>query len=240
MAYVLDRAAVEAGLELKQTEVHGMVQRGGAISALVRMSDGPVLSDLIPEGQARAVLSVEPLEALRYTRLLAPDGWVVTDVTPFPNMTGYPDPAALLEVLFRLPHLVAMDATRLALKAGAMKAQNMVVLGAAALLLPLAVELLEEQVRALFTSKGERLVKANLAAFRMGLAAGAMTTELLKRGVPSGLAARVVARIDFEAAPVAESVVAAWAERLRRQDGAEVAAQVLALKEALPLAASVA
>jgi len=240
MAYVLDHAAVDAGFQLKQTEVHGMAQRGGAISALVRMSEEPVLSDLIPEGQARAVLSVEPLESLRYTKLLHPEGWVVTDVTPLRNIASYPDLGALFEVLFRLPHLVAMDATKLALKSGAMKAQNMVVLGAASSLLPLPVALLEKHVRGLFEPKGERLVNANLAAFRMGQAAGAMTAELVKRGVSQAVAARVVPRLDFEAAPVPDGVVAAWTERLRKPDGPAVAAHVLASVDMLPLEASVA
>jgi len=235
MAYVLDHAAVDAGLQLRQTEVHGMAQRGGAISAFVRMSDGPVLSDIIPEGRAQAVLSVEPLEALRYLNRLDPDGWVVTDVTPLVNMPGYPDPSALLEVLFRLPHLIAADATRLALKAGAMKAQNMVVLGMASPLLPLSVKLLEKHVQGLFAPRGERLVKANLAAFRMGVAAGAMTVELVNRGIPQGVAARVVSRLDFEPAPVTDRVVAAWTERLRRPDGATVAAHLLASRDMLPL-----
>jgi indolepyruvate ferredoxin oxidoreductase beta subunit len=238
MAYVIDHAAVDSGYQLKQPEVHGMAQRGGAISAYVRMSDGPVLSDIIPDGTAKAVLSVEPLEALRYTKLLAPDGWVVTDVTPLVNMAGYPNPAALFEVLFQLPRLVAVDATKLALKAGAMKAQNMVVVGAASSHLPVSVELLEKHVAGLFTPKGERLVKSNLAAFRMGRAAGALTADLVKRGVPQGVAARVVPRLDVEAAPVPDAVVAAWAERLTKPDGAKVAAQVFASRDMLKLDAS--
>ena len=197
MAYVIDHAAVDRGFTIKQPEVHGMAQRGGAISAYVRMSDGPVKSDIIPDGTAKAVLSVEPLEALRYTKLLAPDGWVVTDVTPLINMAGYPNPAALFEVLFQVPHLVAVDATKLALKAGAMKAQNMVVVGAASSHLPVPLELLEKHVAGLFAAKGERLVKSNLAAFRMGVAAGAMTSELVKRGVPQGVAAQVFTSRDM-------------------------------------------
>lgn len=239
MAYVIDHAGVDAGFQLKQPEVHGMAQRGGAISAYVRLSHEQVLSDIIPAGTAKAVLSVEPLEALRYTKLLAPDGWVVTDVTPLINMAGYPNPAALFEVLFQLPHLVAVDATKLALKAGAMKAQNMVVVGAASSHLPVPVELLEKHVAGLFAPKGERLVKANVAAFRMGRAAGAMTEALVQRGVPRPLAARVVPRLDFGPAPVPDAVVAAWAERLGQGDGAKVAARLFASRDVLPLDAAV-
>jgi indolepyruvate ferredoxin oxidoreductase beta subunit len=238
MAYVIDHAAVDAGFHLKQPEVHGMAQRGVAISAHVRMSDVPVASDTIPDGTARAVLAVEPLEALRYTKLLSPDGWVVTDVTPLVNMAGYPNPSALFEVLFRVPHLVAVDATKLALKAGAMKAQNMVVVGAASPLLPVTQAQLERHVAGLFEKKGERLVKSNLAAFRMGVAAGAMTVDLVKRGVPQAIAARVVPRLDFGPEQVPDAVVAAWAERLMKPDGAEVAAKLFASRDVLPLDAS--
>lgn len=239
MAYVIDHAAVDAGFHIKQPEVHGMAQRGGAISAYVRMSQEPVASDMIPEGTAKAVLSVEPLEALRYTKLLAPDGWVVTDVTPLINMAGYPNPAALFEVLFRVPHLVAVDATKLALKAGAMKAQNMVVVGAASSHLPVSQAQLEAHVAGLFQAKGERLVKSNLAAFRMGVAAGAMTADLVKRGVPPAVAARVVPRLDFGPEPVPDAVVAAWAERLVKPDGAKVAAQLFQSRDVLALDASI-
>ena len=111
IAWVLDHAAHAAGWQLKQSEVHGMAQRGGAVSAFVRLSDAPVASDLIAAGSAALIASVEPLEALRYTGLLRTDGTVVTDVTPMVNIDNYPDHAALYEVLFSVPNIVAVDAT---------------------------------------------------------------------------------------------------------------------------------
>ncbi|MBE2252839.1 MAG: indolepyruvate oxidoreductase subunit beta [Myxococcus sp.] len=238
-AYVIDHAAVDAGLHFKQPEIHGMSQRGGAVSAQVRLGSAPIASDLISAGEARAVLSVEPLESLRYLSLLSKDGWVFTDVTPLKNMADYPDTAKLYEVLFSLPRVVAVNATRLAARAGASKAQNMVVLGAAASLLPFAVELLEKHLRALFQVKGEHVVKANLKAFQMGLSARAFKAALVERGVPAAVAARVVARLDFDPAPVPEAVVNAWVARLTRADGEALSKRLLASGDALPLDAQV-
>ena len=226
IAWVIDHAVHEAGLHFKQSEVHGMAQRGGAVSAFVRISDQPVASDLIATGAASMVLSVEPMEALRYTQLLRPDGWIVTDVTPLENVDAYPEHEALYQVLFSVPRLVALDATRLAAKAGTVKAQNMVVLGAAAWQLPLPLDLLEKQVYELFSAKGERIAKANVNAFRMGDAASRFAATLLAAGVPSGVLARVLPRLVFEPQPVSAGSVSAWCERLLGADGAQLAMQL--------------
>ncbi len=222
IAWVIDHAVHEAGLHFKQSEVHGMAQRGGAVSAFVRISDQPVASDLIATGAASMVLSMEPMEALRYTQLLRPDGWIVSDVTPLEN-DAYPKHDALYKVLFSAPRLVVLDATRLAHKAGTVKAQNMVVLGAAASQLPLPTELLEAQVQELFASKGERIVKANISAFRIGAAASAFATALLAAGVPSTVLARVLPLLAFEPQPVPQAGVDAWCRRLLATDGAQTA-----------------
>jgi len=214
IAAVLDRAAHEAGLYVKQSEVHGMAQRGGAVSAFVRMSDQPISSDLIAKGRASLLLSVEPLEALRYTQLLKPEGWIVSDITPMLNVADYPDMEAVYQVLFSAPRLVALDATRLAQKAGTIKAQNVVALGAAAMHLPLPMELIEKQIRALFERKGERIVNANLHAFRKGDAAARFTHALLAAGVAGQTLARVVSHIHFPPHPVPADVVAAWCQHL--------------------------
>lgn len=222
IAWVIDHAAHEAGLHFKQSEVHGMAQRGGAVSAFVRMSDQPVASDLIAKGCASLVLSMEPMEALRYAELLRPEGWIVSDVVPLEN-DAYPPHDALYRVLFSVPRLVVLDAMRLATNAGTVKAQNMVVLGAAAMQLPLPMELLEAQVRSLFAPKGERIVRANVNAFRIGAAASGFANALLAQGVPSSVLARVTARINFEPQPVSQASVEAWAQRLLAADGTQMA-----------------
>lgn len=219
IAWIIDEAAVTAGYQLKQPEVHGMAQRGGAVSAFVRIADAPIASDLIGAGEAHAIIAVEPLEALRYVHLLRPDGWIVTDVTPFVNVGNYPATEALYDVLFATPRLIALDATRLAHEAGTAKAQNMVVLGAAAALLPMPAALLERFIEAQFAAKGARIVAANIAAFRMGAAAGAFTADLLERGVPGATAARAAARLAFAPERVAAVDVDRWAARLLAADG---------------------
>lgn len=215
IAAVLDRAAHEAGLYVKQSEVHGMAQRGGAVSAFVRMSDQPIHSDLIAQGHASLLLSIEPLEALRYTQLLKPDGWIVSDITPMLNVSNYPPMDEVYRVLFSAPRLVAIDATRLAQKAGTIKAQNVVTLGAAAMHLPLPLELIEAQLRALFERKGERIVNANLHAFRKGDAAARFTAALLDAGIAGQTVARITSHIHFPPHPVAGELVEAWCHRLK-------------------------
>ncbi|MBK6854938.1 MAG: indolepyruvate oxidoreductase subunit beta [Burkholderiales bacterium] len=235
IAWVLDHAAHGAGLRLKQSEVHGMAQRGGAVSAFVRLSDAPVASDLIVAGSASLIVAVEPLEALRYTGLLRLDGTVVCDVTPMVNIDNYPDHAALYDVLFSVPNLVAVDATRLAQVAGTVKAQNTVVLGAAAPLLPLPIDTIEAQLVALFEPKGDRIVQANLRAFRKGCAASGFVQALRAAGVPSARVARVSSRLGFAPHPVAADLVAAWADRLLGPHGEATAVQVFAAPRLVPL-----
>jgi indolepyruvate ferredoxin oxidoreductase, beta subunit len=235
IAWVLDHAAHAVGLQLKQSEVHGMAQRGGAVSAFVRLSSTPIHSDLIAAGSASLIAAVEPLEALRYTSLLHPDGTLVTDVTPMVNIDNYPDHEAMYQVLFSAPNLVAVDATRLAHAAGTVKAQNTVILGATAPLLPLPVVALEAQLQALFQPKGDRIVHANLRAFRKGCAACGFVQALRAAGVPSARAARVSARLGFAPHAVDADLVAAWIDRLLGPHGQATAEKVFAAPRLVPL-----
>jgi indolepyruvate ferredoxin oxidoreductase beta subunit len=235
IAWVVDHAADDAGFHLKQPEVHGMAQRGGAVSAFVLISDAPIASDLIPDGAASMVLAVEPMESLRYVGMLRPDGWIVTDVTPLKNVAAYPDSAKLFDVLFSVPRLIALDAVGLAHRAGTVKAHNMVMLGAAAPLLPVPPALLESRVRALFADKGERIVAANVDAFRMGDAASRFTAALVAAGVARGVVARIVPRLRFDPRPVDDRVAAAWIDRLRAPGAEAAAARLFASGETLAL-----
>ncbi len=235
IAAVIDFAIHEAGLYLKQSEVHGMAQRGGAVSAFVRISDQPISSDLIAQGGASMVLAVEPMEALRYTKLLRPDGWIVTDITPMVNVDSYPPMDALYQVLFSVPKLVALDAARLAHKAGSIKVQNTVVLGAAASHLPIPAELLEKQLERLFSAKGERIVKANINAFRIGGAASRFAASVVAAGVASEVIARVLPRIAFEPHAISAQCVTAWCHRLLRADAAQFAKNVFDANEVVAL-----
>lgn len=165
---VIAGAAAEAGLWVKQGEVHGMSQRGGAVEAHLRIAERPVRSDLIGRGAADLILSLEPVEALRHLPSLKPDGMVVTATEPVRNVPDYPEIETVLEGLRSLPGAVLVDAGRLAREAGSAKAANAVLVGAAAHLLPVPPEALEDEIRRAFDAKGERVVEANLEAFRLG------------------------------------------------------------------------
>jgi len=168
IAFVIDNAALQEGLSFKQAEVHGMAQRGGAVQSHMRLSDGPVFSDLIPKGDADMILSVEPLEAVRYFEYLRPDGIVVASSTPYRNIPDYPDTDQVLAAVRRAGRHVIVDSERLAKEAGTSKAQNMVVLGAAAEFLILKEKSLRTYIEKLFKSKGPAVVEANLKAFDLG------------------------------------------------------------------------
>jgi indolepyruvate ferredoxin oxidoreductase beta subunit len=168
IAFVIDNAALEEGLNFKQAEVHGMAQRGGAVQSHLRISNEVIYSDLIPKGEADMILSVEPLETLRYFDYLSPEGIVVSSSSPYINIPDYPNLETILDKIKGVERRIIVDSQRLAKKAGFSKAQNMVVLGAASSYLILKRESLERFIRALFERRGERVVEINLEAFRLG------------------------------------------------------------------------
>jgi indolepyruvate ferredoxin oxidoreductase beta subunit len=168
IAYVIDNAALADGLSFKQAEVHGMAQRGGAVQSHMRLSDGTIWSDLIPKGEADMILSVEPLEALRYIDHLRPDGIVVSSSTPYKNIPDYPDVAKVLEGIRKAPRSVIIDSEALAKEAGTVKAQNIVLLGAASSFLVLEEASLLRTIDELFRGRGPAILQANLKAFELG------------------------------------------------------------------------
>jgi len=168
IAAVIGMAAVESGLHLKQAEVHGMSQRGGAVQSHLRISDSPIASDLIPEGSCDMILSVEPMEALRYLPFLAKDGWVVTSTKTFENIEDYPDEEKLFEEIRLIENHVLIDAFSIARDLGSQKISNMVMLGAASDYLELSTERLEGAMNTLFGRKGEEVVALNIKALKAG------------------------------------------------------------------------
>lgn len=168
IAACIGLAALREGLQLKQAEVHGMSQRGGAVQSHLRISDSPIASDIISEGKANIILSVEPMEALRYLTMLASDGWVVTSINPFVNIPNYPLLDDILREIWKCHHYVTVDADDMAKNAGSIKAANMVMLGAASPLLGLTASSLEAGVSELFAAKGQAIVDLNIKAFRTG------------------------------------------------------------------------
>ncbi len=168
IAATIGYAAVESNLYLKQAEVHGMSQRGGDVQSHFRLSDKPINSDLIPEGRADLIIAVEPMEALRYLPYLAPDGWVITNTTPFVNIPNYPNIEDVLSSIDSQPNKIALDADRIAKDLGTPKAANIVTLGAASKVLGMDMKSLEASLGTLFGKKGEKVVNANIAALRAG------------------------------------------------------------------------
>ena len=196
IAFVIDNAALESGYHFKQAEVHGMAQRGGAVQSHLRYADSTVYSDLIPTGRADMILSVEPLEVLRYWHYLQPEGWVVSSVTPYVNIPDYPDEDRMLAELASFPNAVLVDAGALAKAAGNMRAQNMVAVGAASPLLGLDEELLLKYVEVLFHRKGDKVAAVNQQAFRLGRAAGQTFRALVDGGMEPAGALKLSRKFD--------------------------------------------
>jgi indolepyruvate ferredoxin oxidoreductase beta subunit len=168
IAAVIGMAAVESGLYLKQAEVHGMSQRGGAVQSHLRISDAPIASDLIPEGSCDMILSVEPMEALRYLPFLTKDGWVVTSSKSFQNIEDYPAEDALFKEIRKIENHLIVDSFNIARELGSQKVSNIVMLGAASGHLGVSRERLEGALTKLFGRKGEDVVERNIAALQAG------------------------------------------------------------------------
>ena len=169
IATVIGEAALQEGLYLKQAEVHGMSQRGGDVQSNLRLSSEPIMSDLIPKGGADIIISLEPMEALRYVEYLKPDGWIVTSCVPFLNIPNYPELEKVLARIQSYDHHVLLDVESLAKEAGApAQAANMVLLGAAIPMLGIDHDKMIASVARVFARKGETVVNTNLAAVEAG------------------------------------------------------------------------
>lgn len=168
IAAIIGTAALGKGLNLKQAEVHGMSQRGGDVQSNLRISNKAIASDLIPYGQADMIISVEPMESLRYLPMLSKNGWLVTNTKPFINITNYPDNDKLMAEIEAQPNFIAMDADRIARDMGSPKSANMVILGAASPFLDMDYASLQDAIRKVFGSKGEDVVQVNLDAMEAG------------------------------------------------------------------------
>jgi indolepyruvate ferredoxin oxidoreductase beta subunit len=168
IAATIGMAALHNDLYLKQAEVHGMSQRGGAVQSNMRISDKPIASDLIPMGAADIILSVEPMESLRYLPFLAKGGWLVTNTTPFVNIPDYPEAEEVMAEIKKQKNFIAIDADKIASEIGSKRSSNIVMLGAATPFFNVSFESFEEGIRKIFARKGEDIVNVNLEALRAG------------------------------------------------------------------------
>lgn len=165
---IIALASMKSGHHVKQSEVHGMAQRGGAVQAHLRLSDSPIAADLIGRGSASMILSMEPVESLRYVQSLSPDGTLVTSKNPVENIPDYPDLESIYEKIRSLPSFKLVDSTSIAREAGSVLATNMAMVGAASTALPLELETLEDAIREVFERKGINVVDTNLRALHLG------------------------------------------------------------------------
>jgi indolepyruvate ferredoxin oxidoreductase, beta subunit len=168
IAAAIGLAAVESNLFLKQSEVHGMSQRGGDVQSHLRLSDRQIASDLIPHGKADIIISVEPMESLRYLPWLSDKGWIVTNSNPFINISDYPPINEVIAEIRKTKNNIIIDADKIAKEIGSTKSGNIVILGAASPFIQISYEKLENAVRNLFSRKGEEIVELNLKALKAG------------------------------------------------------------------------
>ncbi len=168
IAAVIGEAALKDGLYMKQAEVHGMSQRGGDVQSNLRLSDKPVASDLIPIGQADLIISLEPMESLRYLPYLKKNGWLVTNAQPFINIPNYPDLDKVKAEIEKLPNKVIFDIESIAKDLGSLRVANIVMLGAATPFLGIHYDKIANGIRSIFAQKSKEIIELNLKALQAG------------------------------------------------------------------------
>ena len=171
IATIIGEAAMNENLYIKQAEVHGMSQRGGDVQSNLRISSEPIASDLIAKGGADVIISMEPMEALRYLPYLSKEGWIITSSNPFKNIPNYPDMEVIMGDLQKLNHVITLDLEQMAKDGGVPRSANVILLGAAQKALGIEYQKLEDAIRRVFGRKGEAVVEANIKALAMGRAA---------------------------------------------------------------------
>lgn len=168
IATIIGEAALKENLYLKQAEVHGMSQRGGDVQSNLRLSSEPISSDLIPLGEADVIISMEPMEALRYLPWLNKAGWIITSSAPFVNIPNYPDIEKVTADLKKIKNVVMLDIDKLSKENNVPRSSNIILLGAAQKALGISYEKIGDAVRSIFSKKGEAIVEANLKALKIG------------------------------------------------------------------------
>jgi indolepyruvate ferredoxin oxidoreductase beta subunit len=168
IAAIIGEAALKEGLYMKQSEVHGMSQRGGDVQSNLRLSDKPIASDLIPLGQADLIISLEPMESLRYLPYLKENGWLVTSAEPFINIPNYPEIEKIQAELEKLSRKVVLHVESIAREVGSLRTANIVMLGAATPFIGIEYEKIVEGIRSIFGRKGDEVVEMNLKALKSG------------------------------------------------------------------------
>jgi len=168
IAAIIGMAALHNNLNIKQSEIHGMSQRGGEVQSHLRISKNIIASDLIPYGHADLILSVEPMESLRYLPYLSSNGWLITNINPYINITDYPDIEIIIDKIKSIERYVALDADKMAKEIKSPLSSNIIMLGAASPFINMKFEFIEEALCSIFEKKSPEIVNNNLIALRTG------------------------------------------------------------------------
>ncbi len=168
IATIIGEAAMNENLFIKQAEVHGMSQRGGDVQSNLRISSQPINSDLIPLGSADVIISMEPMEALRYLPFLKKEGWIITSSTPFVNIPNYPDMKIVNDDLDKINNVIRIDIEKLAKDNAIPRSANMILLGAAQKAIGIDYDILQNAIKTVFARKGDAIVEANIKALDIG------------------------------------------------------------------------
>lgn len=168
IAAAIGLAAIENSLFIKQAEVHGMSQRGGDVQSNLRISDKPIASDLIAHGAADIIIAIEPMESLRYLPYLGKNGRIITNITPYINISDYPDIEQIKEEIQKNANNIIIDADAIAKTEGSPRSSNMVILGAASHFINIKFESIENAVRNLFAAKGNDIAELNIKCLKEG------------------------------------------------------------------------
>ena len=167
---ILGKLAINAGYDVKLSEVHGMAQRGGSVVTFVRYGD-KVNEPIVEEGQADVLSAFERLEALRYLHFLKKDGvvivndWRIDPITVVTGVAAYPED--VIETLKEKRRAIVVEATAESKKLGAPKAFNIIVLGAAARHMGFEKE---DWLRVIETTVPPKTIEVNKQAFEIGYA----------------------------------------------------------------------
>ena len=167
---ILGKLAINAGYDVKLSEVHGMAQRGGSVVTFVRYGD-KVNEPIVEEGQADVLIAFERLEALRYLHFLKKDGvvivndWRIDPITVVTGVAAYPED--VIETLKEKRRAIVVEATAESKKLGAPKAFNIIVLGAAAKHMGFEKE---DWLRVIETTVPPKTIEVNKQAFEIGYA----------------------------------------------------------------------
>ena len=166
---VLGAAMIASGQDVKVSEVHGMSQRGGSVVTYVRAGE-KVYSPVINQGEADLILAFEQLEAARWLSFMKPTGKMIVNtqqMDPMPVVTGVAKyPEGVLEAIATAgADLKAVDALKLAMEAGSVKAVNVVLIGVMAKQTDIPKEIWLDTVRSTVPAK---FLEMNLKAFEAG------------------------------------------------------------------------